>query len=78
MYPSVNPKSKVPSVEQRLKNLEELRAEAHASLEMAAKMMEMNHGNHTHEQKPFEKGDKVLLSGKNLKTTRPKAKLLNR
>lgn len=75
LYPSLNPTSNIPSVEDRLTNLERLREEVQASLTTAAEIMKRNNGDVTKKGITFKVGDKVLLDGKNLKTTRPKAKL---
>ena len=78
LFPTVNPISQVPSVEERLQNLEAIHKEVQASLDMAAESMKRSHGDHIKEGKEFKVGDKVLLDGKNLKTNRPKAKLSDR
>jgi len=73
-----NPLSKVPSIEEHLKHLNEIREELKASLTMAAELMKRQNGDHMKDWTPFKIGDKVLLDGKNLRTTRPKAKLANK
>ena len=78
LFPTVNPISQVPSVEEQLQNLEAIHKEVQASLDMAAESMKRSHGDHIKEGKEFKVGDKVLLDGKNLKTNRPKAKLSDR
>lgn len=75
MYPSVNPSSKVPAVEECLRQLEEVRQEIKASLTLAADQMKHYNGDTTNKMTTFNAGDKVWLEGTNLKTTRPKAKL---
>jgi chromodomain-containing protein len=77
-YPSINPTSNIPAVEDRLKLLKELREEVKSSLERAAQIMREQHGNHLMQMPAFKVGDKVLLDGKNIKTTRPKAKLTDK
>lgn len=65
-------------MESRLENLKQLREEVEASLKSAAEVMKAQHGNYLLESPPFKVGDKVLLDGKNITTTRPKAKLSNK
>ena len=61
-----------------VKRMEELRKEAEAALERAAQDMK-THFDCRHEVEPeFQKGNKVLLEGENLKTNRPTKKLEHR
>ncbi|TFY78226.1 hypothetical protein EWM64_g5787 [Hericium alpestre] len=42
-----------------------------------ADLMKHNNQDHIHDTIHFQVGDKIWLDGKNIKTTRPKAKLAN-
>jgi hypothetical protein len=74
-YPSLQPGSSFPAVEERLSTLQSVRAEAQASLASAARIMQEQHGDFQSKWKPFKVGDLVWLEGKNIRTTQPKAKL---
>jgi len=78
MFPTVNPTSEVPAVEERLRHMEEIRSEIQASLNIAAERMKIQNDDFVRRGKGYEVGDKVTLDGKNLRTTRPKAKLANK
>lgn len=73
--PVVSP-SLAPSNQNRLKNLEKLRAKISASHKLASQAM----ADRTFQRNflPSEKGDKVWLDGKNIHTTHPSAKLAPR
>src|SRR5579859_7215457 len=74
--PPVNFASKIPTVEERLCTLEQIRAEVTAALKVAAEIMKHSHTTTaTYEFKP---GDLVWLEGTNIHTTHPKAKLAPR
>lgn len=65
--------SSLPSVEQRLQLLHQLRAEIHASSCISAettKKIALEKG-----YRPYQQGDLVWLEGKNITTTHPTAKL---
>ena len=62
--PSVFPKTSVPSVEQRLDNLQKVREEAQAAHELARQRMAERI---TRGFSPFKKGQKVWLEAKNLR-----------
>ncbi len=67
--------SNIPSVEEQLTNLQHLHNKVQASLTTAAEVMKRNNRDVTKKDIMFKVGDRVLLDGKNLKTTLPKAKL---
>jgi len=74
--PPVNFATKIPTVEERLHTLEQIRSEVTAALKVAAEVMK-----HPHVSKPtyeFKPGDLVWLEGTNVHTTHPKAKLAPR
>jgi hypothetical protein len=77
-FPSFTSSSNVPNVDERLEKLQRVQEELQASLTTAAEVMKTQHGNHNIPWPTYRKGDHVLLDRKNLKTTRPKAKLSNR
>lgn len=61
----------VPSVEERIKEIEQIRDEINASSRIAGELMKR-----TDTEIPrFQKGDQVWLEGKNINTTHPSAKL---
>jgi len=71
-FPMPHLKSDVPAAEQRIKELQQVRDEALATHELARQRM-LKHA--TRKFKPFKKGDKVWLEGKNLKFGYPTKKL---
>ena len=73
--PAINPKSPIPLVEERFTHMAEIREELKASLQVAADIMKHTKGDSGSEGIRYKAGDKVWLDGKNIKTTRPKAKL---
>jgi len=74
--PPVNFTTKIPTVEERLHTLEQIRSEVTAALKVAAKVMKRPHASKpTYEFKPR---DLVWLEGTNVHTTHPKAKLAPR
>jgi hypothetical protein len=74
--PPVNFATKIPTVEERLQNLEQIRTEVSAALKVAAEVMKSTHvSTPTYEPKV---GDQVWLEGTNIHTTHPKAKLAPR
>lgn len=68
-----SPSSSLPSVEQRLQRLHQIRSEIHASSRISAETTR----NLASEKgyKPYNQGDQVWLEGKNITTTHPTAKL---
>jgi transposase InsO family protein len=74
--PPVNFATAIPTVEERLRTLDQIRSEVTASLKVAAEIMKRSGPNApTHRFKP---GDRVWLEGTNIHTTHPKAKLAPR
>src|SRR5882757_8618434 len=74
--PPVNFATAIPTVEERLRTLDQIRSEVTASLKVAAEIMKRSGPNaQTHRFKP---GDRVWLEGTNIHTTHPKAKLAPR
>jgi len=74
--PPVNFATKIPTVEERLRTIEQIRTEVTAALKVAAEVMKNSRpSNPTHVFKP---GDLVWLEGTNVHTTHPKAKLAPR
>ena len=71
--PPIDFSSQLPSVEERLKSLEQIRADVTAALNVAAEVMKRK-GPGTPSQ-TFSPGQLVWLEGSNIKTTHPKAKL---
>lgn len=78
LFPSTRTDSHLPSLENQLENLKQLQEEVEASLKNATEVMKTQHSNHLLKAPLFKVGDKVLLDGKNITTTRPKAKLSNK
>lgn len=74
--PPVNFATTIPTVEDRLRSLDQIRSEVTAALKVAAEVMKRSGPNApTHRFKP---GDLVWLEGTNVHTTHPKAKLAPR
>jgi hypothetical protein len=74
--PPVHFTTKIPTVEERLKTLDQIRSEVTAALAVAAEVMKRTWtSTATHE---FKTGDLVWLEGTNVHTTHPKAKLAPR
>jgi hypothetical protein len=74
--PPVHFTTKIPTVEERLKTLDQIRSEVTAALAVAAEVMKRTRtSTATHE---FKTGDLVWLEGTNVHTTHPKAKLAPR
>ena len=74
--PPVNFATTIPTVEDRLRTLDQIRSEVTAALKVAAEVMKRSGPNApTHRFKP---GDLVWLEGTNVHTTHPKAKLAPR
>ena len=57
--------------------MDALQEELKASIDIAAELMKRQNKDHLGKEQHLNVGDKVLLDGRNLKTTRPKAKLSN-
>jgi len=71
--PPVNFATKIPTVEERLHTLDQIRSEVTAALKVAAEVMKRPHvSKSTYEFKP---SDLVWLEGMNVQMTHPKAKL---
>ncbi len=74
----VKRESRVEAATDFVKRMEELRKEAAAALERAARDMK-THFDRSHRAEPeFQPGDEVLLEGENMKTNRPTRKLEHR
>src|SRR6201996_2923266 len=70
----VEKKSPVPTVEERLAKIEEVRKQSHDAIFKAQKVMKMKHkGNKSF--KPYKEGDQVWIEGTNLQTLYPSKKL---
>jgi hypothetical protein len=65
----------IPTVEERMKKLQNARKEAEAALRITAEAMKTQHDKYGTTGPDFQKGDKVWLEGTNLKTQYPSAKL---
>ena len=74
--PPVNFATTIPTVEERLRTLEQIRTEVTAALKVAAEVMK--HSRPPHATYVFKPGDLVWLEGTNVHTTHPKAKLAPR
>jgi len=74
--PPVNFATKIPTVEERLRTLDQVKTEVTTALKVAAEVMKRSK-KPTHEHK-FKTGDLVWLEGTNVHTTHPKAKLAPR
>src|SRR5438132_14235989 len=72
-FPESGTKTNVPTVEERLKRLIELRKEAQAAHELARRCMIERHPN---QFIPFKKGDRVWLDTKNVKMPYENRKLI--
>ena len=64
----------IPSIEQRIENLAQVRKETKASLEVAVELMKRKT---TKNKVNLEEGKKVWLSKKNITTIHPKDKLVS-
>ncbi|TFY50674.1 hypothetical protein EVG20_g11392 [Dentipellis fragilis] len=73
--PSVKTSSPVPMVEEHFRHMDQIREDLQASLQVAADIMKCTRGDSTQPGVHYQKDDKVWLDGKNVRTTRPKAKL---
>ncbi|TFY53494.1 hypothetical protein EVG20_g10089 [Dentipellis fragilis] len=73
--PSVKTSSPVPTVEEHFRHMDQIREDLQASLQVAAEIMKRTRGDSTQPGVHYQKGDKVWLDGKNVRTTCPKAKL---
>jgi hypothetical protein len=71
--PPVNFTSRIPSVEEHLKSLNQLRTEVSAALNVASEIMKLK--GPPNPSQSFTLGQLVWLEGTNIKTTHPKAKL---
>ena len=74
--PPVNFATKIPTVEERLRTLDQIRTEVTAALKVAAEVMK--HSRTTQSTYEIKPGDLVWLEGTNIHTTHPKAKLAPR
>jgi hypothetical protein len=74
--PPVNFATTIPTVEERLRMLEQVRSEVTAALKVAAKVMKRS--GPQGETHCFKPEDQVWLKGTNIRTTHPKAKLAPR
>ena len=72
-FPESGTKTNVPTVEERLKRLTEIRKEAQAAHELARRRMIERHPN---QFIPFKKGDRVWLDTKNVKMPYENRKLM--
>ena len=66
----------IPTVEERLRTLDQIRSEVTAALKVAAEVMKRSGPNAPAHR--FKPGDQVWLEGTNIHTTHPKAKLAPR
>ena len=73
-----NPYCNVPAVQTRLETLKEIQNEIKASLQITAERMKLFYDRHVKDMEEFQKGDKVWLDGKNVKTNEPSAKLADK
>ena len=74
--PPINFATNIPTVEERLRALEQIRIEVTAALNVAAEVMK--HSRPSHTTYAVKVGDQVWLEGTNVHTTHPKAKLAPR
>ena len=73
--PQIEARSDIPNIEQRLENLNRIREETKASLEVAAELMKKKTVDN---EIGLKEGQKVWLSGKNITMTHPKDKLASK
>ena len=74
--PPVNFATTIPTVEEHLRTLDQVRSEVTAALKVAAEVMKRSKP--TTANHKFKPGDLVWLEGTNVHTTHPKAKLAPR
>jgi hypothetical protein len=74
--PPINFATNIPTVEERLRTLEQIRKEVTAALSVAAEVMK--HSRPSNATYTVKVGDQVWLEGTNVHTTHPKAKLAPR
>ncbi|TFY62606.1 hypothetical protein EVG20_g6644 [Dentipellis fragilis] len=75
LLPPLHFNQKVPTVEEHLCRLDDIRKEVHASLQLASEQMKKNADQYRQKNHLFRKGHKVWFDGKNLHLQYPKAKL---